>query len=99
MQKHIIDWQVKMQERNKIEELENKITQLNKIVLEKQPLWSENELVNLKEENKELKKTIKLNENKIKHLEDLNNTSLINVIKCKISKLFKYKLNITIEKR
>ena len=34
MQKHIIDWQVKMQERNKIEELENKITQLNKIVLE-----------------------------------------------------------------
>jgi thymidylate synthase len=99
MQKEIIDWQIKMQERNKIEELEDKIIQLNKAILEKQPIWSENELVNIKEENKELKKTIKLNENKIKHLEDLNNTSLIDVIKCKISKLFKYKLNITIEKR
>ena len=91
MQKHIIDWQVKMQERNRIEELEDRVLQLNKAILEKQPLWTNEEIV-------ELKKINKLNENKIKHLEDLNNISLINVIKCKISRLFNYRINITIEK-
>ena len=113
MQKEIIDWQIKMQERNKIEELEDKIIQLNKIILEKQPLWTSSEVINLQEENDELKKINKLNENKIKHLQDLksecfnkikhlkdlNNISLLDVIKCKISKLFSYRLNITIEKR
>jgi len=99
MQKHIVDWQVKMQERNKIEELEDKIIQLNKIILELEIFVAENNNLQKTREIDELKKTIKLNENKIKHLEDLNNVSLIDVIKCKISKLFKYKLNITIEKR
>ena len=99
MEHHIINMTQKIQERHKLEELEDKITQLNKTILEEQPLWTSREVINIQEENDKLKKINKLNENKIKHLQDLNNISLLNVIKCKISKLFNYRLNITIEKR
>ena len=99
MERHIISMTQKMQERNRIEELEDKVIQLNKTILENQPLWTNDCLTKQEKEIVELKKINKLNENKIKHLEDLNNISLINVIKCKISRLFNYRLNITIEKR
>ena len=92
MLQSIMDWSIKMQEQNKLTKLQDKVHRLEVIIDEKMPSWNNEKIIELEEINK-------LNADKIKHLEDLNNISLIEVIKCKISKLFKYRLNITIEKR
>ena len=84
-------WMSAMKRQDIIIRLEDKVHRLENIIDEKMPSWTNEKIL-------ELEKINKLNADKIKHLEDLNNISLIDVIKCRISKLFKPKFKIKIVK-
>ena len=99
MQYGIMKYMQKMQEYRRTCDLENQIEALQKIIFESQPAWTNDYLGWQQKEINALKENNKMLQDKVTHLEDLNNVSLISVIKCKIKNLFKYKLNITIEKR
>tara|TARA_Y100001963_G_C6685892_1_gene402173 strand:+ start:205 stop:510 length:306 start_codon:yes stop_codon:yes gene_type:complete len=99
MEYGIMEHMKKMQEYKRTSDLENQIEGLQKIIFENQPAWTNDYLGWQQKEINALKENNKTLQDKVTHLEDLNNVSLISVIKCKIKNLFKYKLNITIEKR